>query len=66
MREIEALGQTCEFPAGTGRTQGKVLIYACQNVVAVEGRFEGLGVASRKHWIILERLIIIYAIKHLG
>lgn len=54
------------FLQGTGRTQGKVLIYACQNVVAVEGRFEGLGVASRKHWIILEHLIIIYAIKHPG
>lgn len=51
MREIEALGQNLSFLQGTCRTQGKVLIHACQNVVAVEGRFEGLGVASRKHWI---------------
>lgn len=60
------MGRHVSFLQGTGRTQGKVLIYACQNVVAVEGRFEGLGVASRKHWIILEHLIIIYAIKHPG
>lgn len=66
MRETEAFGQTFEFPAGYRQNSGKVLIHACQNVVAVEGRFGGLGAASRKHQVILERLIIIYAIKHPG